>query len=63
MSKGSGVELEKEDWYVGEEEVTTHQEARPVPIVNGTRKVALGWIAPALDMITLEAPNETPGKK
>lgn len=62
MNKGS-AELEKEDWYVGEEEVTTHQEVRPLPLLCGTRKVALGWISPALDMITIEAPNETPGKK
>ena len=63
MSKGAAVNLEKDDLYVAEEEITTHQEARPVPFLNGTRKVALSWISPAMDMVLEEAPNEVPGKK
>lgn len=63
MSKGANVDLEKEDWPVGEEEITTHQEAVPVPYMAGTRKVALRWISPAVDLVTVQAPDETPGKK
>lgn len=63
MGKGSNVDLVKDDLYVAEEEITTHEEARPVPLLTGTRKVALGWISSAMNMVLEEAPNEVPGKK
>ena len=63
MSKGANVDLERDDWPIAEEEVTTHQEAIPVPYIAGTRRVALRWVSPAVDMITIQAKDETPGKK
>lgn len=48
---------------VEDEELSTHQEAVPVPSWWGTRHIALRWLAPAYDMITEQAPDDQPGKK
>lgn len=58
-----GKEIEREDLPVEDEEVSTHQEANPVPWLCGTRRVALRWITPAFALATQAAPEETPGKK
>ena len=45
------------DTSIQEEEVATHQEAIPVPYFAGTRKIAVRWITPALDIVTQKAKN------
>lgn len=46
-----------------EEELSTHQEAIPIPFLCGTQMVAIRFISPALDRVAREAPNDRPGKK
>jgi hypothetical protein len=62
MAKGTNAP-EKDDLPVEEEDVATSQEGIPIPWHGGTRRVAVRWITPALDMLTKEAPDERPGKK
>lgn len=54
---------EREPLPIEEEEMATHQESIPVPHLGGTRRISLRWISPAIDMVTQEAPDTTPGKK
>ncbi len=60
--KGSNS-LATDDLPVQDEEVTTHQEAVPLPYLAGKRKVACRWIGPAMNLITKKSANATPGKK
>jgi hypothetical protein len=65
MSFGGGKtpDLEPDLLPVEDEEVSTHQEAVPVPYLAGTQKIALRWISPALNMVTKQAPDQKAGKK
>lgn len=47
---------------IQEEEVSTHQQAIPVPYFAGTRKIAIRWITPAFNLVAIRAKN-TLGKK
>lgn len=46
-----------------DEALSTHQEAIPVPLVQGTRMVAAVWITPIYGQRVEEVPAERPGKK
>lgn len=54
--------VETDDIPVADEEIATHQEAVPVPYLAGTRRIAVRWISPALDMQTREVKQQM-GKK
>ena len=58
-----GKEIDREDLPVEEEEISTHQEATPVPWLCGTRRLSLRWITPAFALATQAAPDEVSGKK
>lgn len=61
MNKGARSP-ERDEVPLEDESLDTAQEAIPVPYIAGTRRIALRWISPALDMITREAPDDV-GKK
>lgn len=64
MNKGKSQDLsELDDTTLEAEDMATHQENIPVPALFGTRLVAVRWITPALNMVTVLAPNTKPGKK
>ena len=46
-----------------EQSLSTAQEAKPVPLLFGTRKIALTWISPVYNQFVKEAPTKLPGKK
>lgn len=48
---------------VEDQEVSTSQEALPVPMLAGTRKIAVKWICPILNLNAVEVPPERTGKK
>lgn len=62
-AKGSKSPAQLDETTLEGEDMSTHQETIPVPWVAGTRLIAIRWIAPALDMVTRQAPDERPGKK
>jgi hypothetical protein len=43
--------------------ISTNQEAIPVPLLGGTRMLALRWITPPLNVYAVQAKDERPGKK
>lgn len=43
------------------ENVATNQQAIPLPYLAGTRVVAVRWLTPALDKVTIQVPGG--GKK
>lgn len=45
------------------EELSTNQEATPIPWFCGEARFALRWISPIYNQTTKEAPNTRPGKK
>ena len=51
-----------DDLPVGDEEVTTHQEAVPLPYLAGTRKTACRWMTQAVNMLTKKSKTQA-GKK
>ena len=63
MSYSTPSAPEREALPIEDEEMATHQESIPLPYLGGTRRISLRWISPALDMVTQEAPDATPGKK
>ncbi len=52
-----------EEEIVEEQEVSTSQEALPVPILMGTRKIAVKWISQLYNLNAVEVPAERSGKK
>lgn len=61
MSKGI-KQHDTDDLPLQDEEVTTHQEAVPLPYIAGTRKTSCRWMTPALNMVTKKSKTEA-GKK
>ena len=51
-----------DDLPVGDEEVTTHQEAVPLPYLAGTRKTSCRWMDQATNMLTKKSKTQV-GKK
>lgn len=49
-AKGGGLAPEREEFPVEDEELSTHQEAIPIPWVCGVRRVSARWIDEALEM-------------
>lgn len=41
----------------------TSQEATPLPVIIGERRVALRWLSPIYDQRTIAIYHETPGKE
>lgn len=58
-----GTDIEKDDLPLEDEEVATAQEAIPVPLIAGTRRMAVRWFVPAMGLVTQLAPEDRPGKK
>ncbi len=54
---------EPEPTGIEDETVSNSQEAVPVPIFAGERKIAIRWISRVYNQFTREAPIERPGKK
>jgi len=48
---------------IEDEQVSSSQEAVPVPFVTGTRKIAVKWISRVYNQKSKPAPAERPGKK
>jgi len=48
---------------IEEDTLSTAQEATPVPMVAGRRRLALHWITPLYNQKWVEAKDERPGKK
>lgn len=63
-SSGTSYKAPKPDKTGLEEQtLSTAQEAKPLPLLFGTRKVALTWITPVYDQFVKDAPVKMPGKK
>jgi hypothetical protein len=62
MSKGM-KSLATDEMPIEDEEISTHQEAVPVPAFGGTRKLAVRWLGEAVDMITVQAEDSEFSKK
>jgi len=45
------------------ETLATHQEAVPVPLLFGTRSIALRWLTDPIDVFSVQAKDARPGKK
>ena len=52
-----------DDVPVGDEELASNQEAVPLPYLAGRRRIALRWIEDAVDIESVQAPDDKPGKK
>lgn len=63
MSKGHKPPAEPEPTGIEEEQVSTSQEAVPLPVLMGERKVAVRWISRVYKQFSKPAPVERPGKK
>jgi hypothetical protein len=62
-AKGKGPPAEVDETTMEDEDISTHQETIPIPLISGTRNLALRWLAPAYDMVSRQAPDSKPGKK
>lgn len=51
-AKGGGMSEERDEFPVEDEELSTHQEAIPVPFICGVRRVSARWIDDAREMET-----------
>jgi|GEM_PF-6167604 len=63
MSSKGKSKLPTQNDIIEDEELATHQETVPIPMMSGTRIIALRWISPALDKIARQAKQDRPGKK
>ena len=62
-AKGANVPAEVDETTMEGEDVATHQETIPIPMISGTRLLALRWLTPAMNQVTRQAPDQKPGKK
>lgn len=62
-TKGVSAPAEVNRDTLEEEELSTHQEAVPVPYLAGTRMVAVRWLSGAMDQVARQAKDDRPGKK
>lgn len=61
---GSGKQdPEPDPANVGQDELSTNQEATALPMFAGEAKIPVRWISPIMNQFTKEAPAERPGKK
>lgn len=63
MSKSYKPPVEPEITGLEEESIANTQEATPVPILAGERRVSVVWISRVYNQFTKEAPEERPAKK
>lgn len=63
MSKGSLPDPDSTAGNVEPDEVSTNQQAVPLPMFAGEAKFALVWLCEPYNQFTREAPAERPGKK
>ena len=63
MGKTAKPETSPEPEAFDDSEFSTSQETKPLPLVFGTRRVALTWISGVYQQKAEPAPNERPGKK
>jgi hypothetical protein len=62
--KSADVPSERPDaGNLDENEVSTNQQALPVPLFAGEASLALHWLCNPYNQFTREAPAERPGKK
>lgn len=54
-TKGRSQDIEVDETTLENEELATHQEVIPVPYFAGEQRIALRWITPALNMVTVQA--------
>ena len=54
---------ERKDVSFEEEQLSTSQEGIPVPVLIGTRKIAVRWISRVYNQKSKEAPGARPSKK
>jgi len=62
-SKGARPLPESTPTGVEDEQLSTSQEAVPVPQMAGTRKISLKWISRVYNQHARKAPAERPAKK
>lgn len=63
MGKTAKPDTSPEPEAFDNSDFSTSQEDKPLPLVFGTRRVALTWISPIYNQKTEPAPNSRPGKK
>ena len=63
MSKGYKPPAEPDPTGIEDDQVSNTQEAVPIPLIMGERKVPVKWLSRIYKQFSKPAPVERPGKK